>query len=97
MHADFLGSIASRLAGIKNIAWNVRYSNLEIGKAKLSTIFIIKILSIMSYFIPKVIVIVSKKAKKIYENVGYNKKLFKFIPNGYDLKILRINKKQKKN
>ena len=97
VHADFLGSIASRLAGIKKILWNVRYSNLEIGKAKLSTIFIIKILSIMSHFVPKVIVIVSKKAKKIYENLGYNKKLFKFIPNGYDLKVLRIDKTQKKN
>ena len=97
VHADFLGSIAARLAGIKNILWNVRYSNIEIGKAKLTTIFIIKILSILSYLIPKFIVIVSKKAKKIYEIVGYNKRIFKFIPNGYDLSILKINKIQKIN
>jgi glycosyltransferase involved in cell wall biosynthesis len=97
VHADFLGSIAARLAGINNILWNVRYSNIEIGKAKLTTIFIIKILSILSYLIPKFIVIVSKKAKKIYEIAGYNKRLFKFIPNGYDLSILKINKLQKTN
>ena len=97
VHADFLGSMAARLAGINNILWNVRYSNIEIGKAKLTTILIIKILSILSYVIPKFIVIVSKKAKKIYEIAGYNKRLFKFIPNGYDLSILKINKLQKTN
>ena len=97
VHADFLGSIAARLAGIKNILWNVRYSNIEIGKAKLTTILIIKILSILSYLIPKFILIVSKKAKKIYEVIGYNKRIFKFIPNGYDLSILKINKIQKIN
>ena len=97
VHADFLGSIAARLAGINNILWNVRYSNIEIGKAKLTTIFIIKILSLLSYLIPKFIVTVSKKAKKIYEITGYNKRLFKFIPNGYDLSILKINKLQKIN
>ena len=58
VHADFLGSIAARLAGINNILWNVRYSNIEIGKAKLTTIFIIKILSLLSYLIPKFIVTV---------------------------------------
>ena len=97
VHADFLGSMAARLAGINNILWNVRYSNIEIGKAKLTTILIIKILSILSYIIPKFIVIVSKKAKKIYEIARYNKRLFKFIPNGYDLSILKINKLQKIN
>ena len=40
---------------------------------------------------------VSKKAKKIYELAGYNKRIFKFIPNGYDLSILKINKYQKNN
>ena len=63
----------------------------------MTTIFIIKILSILSYLIPKFIIIVSKKAKKIYEIVGYNKKIFKFIPNGYDLSILKTNKLQKIN
>ena len=95
VHADFIGGIAARIAGIKNILWNVRYSNIEFGKAKFTTILLIKILSILSYFIPKIILSVSKRAKKIYENIGYNKKILKFIPNGYDLSILKINKFKK--
>ena len=43
VHADFIGGIAARLAGINNILWNVRYSKIEIGKAKLTTILIIKL------------------------------------------------------
>ena len=94
-HADFIGGIAARLAGIKNVFWNIRYSNFEIGKAKLTTILIIKILAKLSYLIPELIIIVSKKAKKIYEIEGFNKKKLKLIPNGYDLSVLKPNKLQK--
>lgn len=97
VHADFIGGIAARLSGIKNIIWNVRYSNFKIGKAKLVTILIVKILAQLSSFIPQSIVIVSKRAKKIYENEGYDKNKIKFIPNGYDLSILRPNNSQKKS
>ena len=97
VHADFLGSIAAKMAGINNIVWNVRYSKIEIGKAKLTTIFLIKILAKISYFFPKLIIFVSKKAKKIYGIEGYDKKKFKVIPNGYDLSNLKINKIEKKN
>ena len=96
VHADFLGGIAARLGGVKNIVWNIRYSNIEIGKSKLTTILIIRILSKLSYIIPSSIIIVSKMAKKIYKNKGYDEKKFKFIPNGYDFSILKINKNQKK-
>ena len=96
VHADFLGSIAARLAGIKNIVWNVRYSNIDILKSKLTTILIIRLLSMLSYIIPLSIIIVSKRAKKIYEKKGYDKKKLKFIPNGYDLSILKVNKIQKR-
>ena len=95
VHADFIGGIAAKLAGLKNIIWNIRYSNLEIRKAKLTTIIIIKLLAKLSFFIPKLIIIVSKRAKKIYEIEGYDRKKIKFIPNGYDLSILKPSKIQK--
>ena len=97
VHADFVGGIAARLASIKKIIWNVRYSDLKLGKAKLTTIIIIKILSKLSYLIPKSIVIASKRAKKIYEIEGYDKKKLRFIPNGYDFSILKPSKFQKIN
>ncbi len=97
VHADFIGGIAAKLSGFSKILWNIRYSNIETGKAKLTTIIIIKILAFLSYLIPKTIITVSKKAKKIYEIEGYNKQIIKFIPNGYDLSILKENKYEKIN
>ena len=95
VHADFLGGITARLAGIKNIIWNIRYSNFEIGKAKLTTILIIKILAKLSFFIPRSIIINSKRAKKIFTIEGYDGKKLKFIPNGFDSSILKPQKFQK--
>ncbi len=95
VHADFIGGITARLAGIKNIVWNIRYSNFKIGKAKLTTILIIKILSKLSYIIPQSIIVNSKRAKNLFVIEGYSKKKLKFIPNGFDLSILKPNKFQK--
>ena len=97
VHADLIGGLASRAVGIKNIIWNIRYSNLELGKAKLGTILIIKILSKLSYIIPKQIVVVSKKSKSTYSIAGYDKSKFKFIPNGYDLSIYKNKLKLREN
>ena len=95
VHGDFIGGIAAKFAGIGNIVWNIRYSNFQIRKAKFTTILIIKLLAKLSFVIPKSIVVVSKRAKKIYEIKGYDKKKLKFIPNGYDLSILKPSKFQK--
>ena len=54
VHADFVGGIAARFAGVKNIIWNIRYSNIEAGKAKLSTVLIIRILSLFSYLVKSI-------------------------------------------
>lgn len=89
VHGDFIGGITARFAGIKNIVWNIRYSNFEKGKTKLRTILIVKLLTKLSFFIPKSIITVSKKAKKIYNEQGYESNKIKLIPNGYDLLSLR--------
>tara|TARA_B100000989_G_C19523402_1_gene465489 strand:+ start:671 stop:1789 length:1119 start_codon:yes stop_codon:yes gene_type:complete len=95
VHGDLVGGIAARLAGLKNIIWNVRYSNLEFGKAKLITILILKILCKLSFFIPRLIIVVSKSAKKSCIELGYDTKKLYLITNGYDLTILKPFKVQK--
>ena len=97
IHADFLGGIAAKLVGIKNIIWNVQYTKIKFGKSKLTSVMIVKILSYLSFLIPSSIVVVSKKAKKIYQMEGYDKKKFTYIPNGYDISILKSDKIKRKN
>lgn len=95
VHGDFIGGIAARLAGIKNIVWNVLYSKLEIGVEKLRTILLIKILAKLSYIIPKLIIVVSKSSQKNCQNLGYHKKKIMLVTSGFDLSFFKISKHQK--
>jgi glycosyltransferase involved in cell wall biosynthesis len=95
VHSDFVASFAARLIGIKNIIWNIRYSNLIYGKTKLTTIILLKFLAKLSFIIPKAIIIVSKNSKFFFTTIGYNSKIFEYIPNGYDLKLLKSDKSLK--
>jgi len=96
-HADLFGSLAARVAGIKNIVWNIRNSNLEVSKVKKRTIWIAKLLSFFSYWLPKKIIVCAKRAKKFHVDLGYCKNKMYFIPNGYDLSILKPTKIKKIN
>jgi len=91
IHGDLIGGIASKLSGIKNIIWNVRYSNLKFEKANLINILLIRILVIFSFIIPRAIIVVSKSAKKNCENLGYCKNKLMLINNGYELSIFKNN------
>ena len=73
-HADFFGSIAAKLAGVKNLIWNVRHSDFNQDYPKKSVLFLVKLLSILSYILPKRIIFCSKKSIKIHKNIGFDKK-----------------------
>ena len=95
IHGDLIGGFAAKLSGYKNIIWNVRYSNLEKKRGNLINIFLIKLLALSSYFIPKKIVVVSKSAKINCKNFGYNQKKLVLINNGYDLSVYKSNHMEK--
>ena len=90
IHGDLIGGIASRLVGIKKVIWNIRYTNI----INFKSIILTKILSKLSYIIPKSIIAVSKSAKKNCYKLGYCREKIFLIPNGYDLKILNFKKKE---
>ena len=84
-HADMIGGIVARLAGIKNIVWGVHHTALVKGESKLSTIFISKINVFLSYFIPKKIIYCAQESKKAQEKIGYKKPIGVVVLNGYDI------------
>ncbi|BBQ52396.1 glycosyltransferase family 4 protein [Aeromonas allosaccharophila] len=88
-HADLLGGIAAKLAGVKRIIWGVRHSTLDKGNAKRSTIYVARLLARLSYFIPDKIVCCARKALEVHAELGYDKSKLTLIPNGYDLESLR--------
>lgn len=94
VHGDLIGGVASKLAGINQIVWNIRYSKLENRVIKLKTFFLIKFLSKLSFIIPKMIIVVSKSALKNCKDLGYCNRKLKLVQNGYKIFILNY-KKQK--
>lgn len=86
-HADFIGGVAARLAGIENIFWNIRHTTLERGKSKISTILIAKLCAYLSNLVPKRIVCCAQEALQIHAELGYKKSKMTVIGNGYDLSI----------
>lgn len=83
-HADLVGGIIARLAGIRNIIWGVHHSELKRGESKLSTILISRVNALVSHFLPRKIIYCAKESRKAQEKNGYNKSKGIVVFNGYD-------------
>jgi glycosyltransferase involved in cell wall biosynthesis len=84
-HADLLGGIAARLAGVKRVFWGIRMSNLEKGKSTPLTIWIARLCALLSKWVPEKIICCANKALIVHEDIGYDVSKLLMIPNGYDL------------
>ena len=90
-HADLLGGIAARIAGVNRVFWGIRHSTLEKGKAKKSTIAIAKVCALLSRFVPERIVCCAHKALVVHRDIGYTRNKLLVIPNGYDLSKFMVD------
>lgn len=90
-HADLIGGVVARFAGIKNINWGVHHSNLTPADSKKSTILIAKLCSVLSLFIPNKIIYCADMAAAVHEKIGYKKSKTMVIYNGYDLNLFNID------
>jgi glycosyltransferase involved in cell wall biosynthesis len=84
-HANLIGGVAARLAGIKSIFWGIRHGNLNSGVVKNSTILIARIGGLLSRYVPVRIISCSRRAVGVHVAQGYLSDRFITIPNGYDV------------
>ena len=84
-HADLLGGVASRLAGVRTVCWGIRHSSLSPLHNKRSTLWVMKTCSVLSHRIPRKILCCSHVAKEIHISAGYDEEKIVVIPNGFDL------------
>lgn len=84
-HADLLGGMAARLAGIKNVIWCIRHSNLSKAENKASTLRLVSLCAKLSKWIPAEIISCSTRAKEIHAAIGYQASKLHVIPNGFEL------------
>ncbi|MBR9870837.1 MAG: glycosyltransferase [Gammaproteobacteria bacterium] len=88
-HADLVGGLVARFAGVGRVFWGVHHSNLSPGTVKRSTILVAKLCARLSRWIPKGIVSCSRAAVNTHIALGYSANRFHVAPNGYDLALFR--------
>ncbi|ENW25304.1 hypothetical protein F925_00638 [Acinetobacter lwoffii NCTC 5866 = CIP 64.10 = NIPH 512] len=83
-HADFLGGLAAKQAGIDNIIWGIRTTDVAQGASRL-TVLLRSLCAKLSYRIPRKIVCAAHLSKDLHEKVGYDATKMIVIPNGFEL------------
>lgn len=84
-HADLLGGLAARLAGVSAVGWCIRNSNLDKDKTKLSTRAIVRLCALLSKWVPSKILSCSENARQVHVAHGYAAEKMVVVPNGFDL------------
>jgi len=96
-HGNLVAKIASIfLPNRLSTLWNIRYTALPKGETKRSTLFIIKLLSILS-FLPQKIVFNSKAGAYDHIRMGYRRDKSCIIPNGFDTKSFSPSVKNRRS
>jgi len=83
-HADLMGLLAGRMAGIKNIVWGIHHSNLSPESNKKMTIKVAEICAGLSKYTSKIICC-SESSLKIHNGMGYYLEKMIVIPNGFNI------------
>jgi len=83
-HADLLGLVAGRLAGIGRIVWGVRCSDMDLKDYSPMTRWVVRANALLSP-LPDAIVVNSEKGKRVHAELGYATGKMCLIPNGFDL------------
>lgn len=84
-HADLVGGLAARLAGLDAIAWNIRNSDLSAAHTSRATRAVVRASALVSGIVPRRILCCSENAKRIHVALGYRDSDFQVLPNGFDL------------
>lgn len=89
-HADLIGGISAKLAGISNVIWGVRTTEVALdGKPGIKLIQ--KVNAFLSKFIPKYIVCAANASLASHTAIGYDSTKMLVIPNGFDIEKFQFN------
>lgn len=83
-HADLVGGLAARLAGVRPVLWNVRQTGLAVGDIGRRTRAVVRACALMSRWIPQRIVCNASAAIEAHAALGYDTSRFVVVPNGFD-------------
>lgn len=88
-HADLVGGLAARAAGIGAVAWNIRNGSLSTRTTSRATRAVVALNGRLSRSVPRTILCCSEAARDIHVGLGFDAARFELIPNGFDLSEYR--------
>ncbi|MGE5515476.1 MAG: glycosyltransferase [Bacteroidota bacterium] len=83
-HADLLGWVAARLAGVPHVVWNLRCSDMDMARYSRLSRLVVAILARLSPWVDAV-VYNSSAGREAHARLGYRPRQWQYIPNGFDL------------
>jgi glycosyltransferase involved in cell wall biosynthesis len=86
-HADLIGGVVAKFAGVKNIVWGIH--TVELREKAYFTEVIRKLLAWFSYSIPSKIICVAEASRKKHIALGYDASKMVVIGNGFDMSALQ--------
>lgn len=86
-HADLVGGVMARLAGVRAVSWGIRNSGADLAKSSRSSRMLAAVSAPLSCLIPSVVVACATNAAKRHQRWGYDADRMVVVPNGYDLSL----------
>lgn len=84
-HADLIGGLAARIAGIDRVVWGVHSTRLVRGSTSPLTPAVRRVCAWLSAMVPRTIVCVAEAARRAHLSAGYDSARMVVVPNGFDL------------
>ena len=90
-HADLLGGVVARLAGLRALAWGIRNSGADLQHGSRSARAVAWLCARLSRWVPAVIIACADEAARRHREWGYDADRMLVIPNGYDMTAWRAD------
>jgi glycosyltransferase involved in cell wall biosynthesis len=87
-HADFVGTLAAKLAGNAKLIWNIRCSDMDFSDYNPATRLVCRMLVRLSS-IPDLVISNSMIGQEAHAKIGYHPRGWRLLPNGFDTNRFR--------
>jgi glycosyltransferase involved in cell wall biosynthesis len=87
-HADLLGYLAAKWAGVPQVLWNLRQSGMDFSKYRRTTGITVRLCASLSRRVKRILVN-SHAGLKAHARLGYDQARMQVVPNGFELTRFR--------